>query len=474
MSAVYLAKQAHPSRKVAVKVLLPNATRGSTLHNEFLARFQQEANVIANLEHINIIPIYDYGEQDKLAYLVMPYYPAGSLGHLLDLRGILSLDEMMQFLGQAATAHDHAHAHGVIHRDLKPSNFLLHNDGRLVLADFGIARIMHGSERARSVTLTTAGTIVGTPAYMAPEMALGKQIGVYTDIYELGIVLFEMLNGDVPFKGETVFEIIDQHVEEPLPSLHRTNPAIPTTVDAVLQKATAKKGQDRYVSAQALAQAMRYALSTAQFSVTRPTPLVLPGSASLSMMNATDQTKQQPCVVMSNVSTFSIPRKQLPRPRPGLGLMLVSLCLLVALVLGVGLTGFFAANHQPEMPVVTATSPAQQAKNAVKRYYDSWNRGDYLATYNLLDPGYRTQGGHSYTDELHYSKGARKPAFFIGGMNGSSFWGVMGVGHTPDRPMPGRYRVLVSPVQPSEVLPARNGVSDVHIVSRSGRYSCVS
>src|SRR6266571_8259933 len=200
MGTVYLARQIRPSRQVAVKVLLPNAVMDHEVRTEFLARFRREADLIARLEHVNIMPIHEYGEQDGLAYLVMPYLAGGSLRDVLARQGALSLQETTRYMKQAAEALDYAHKQGVIHRDLKPSNFLLHSDGRLVLADFGIARMMQGNGNALGVTLTGTGTLLGTPEYMAPEMIRGGQVDGCTDIYELGIVLFQMLSGTVPFK----------------------------------------------------------------------------------------------------------------------------------------------------------------------------------------------------------------------------------------------------------------------------------
>ena len=142
MSVVYLAQQNRPLRHVAVKILLPDVPMGSKLHHQFLIRFRHEADIIARLEHVNIIPIFECGEEDGLAYLIMPYLSGGSLSHLLAHRGALSLQEAIIFMEQATAALNYAHAHGVIHRDLKPGNFLLSGEGRLVLADFGIARII--------------------------------------------------------------------------------------------------------------------------------------------------------------------------------------------------------------------------------------------------------------------------------------------------------------------------------------------
>lgn len=257
MGTVYLARQARPARNVAVKVLSPNLAMDSQIYDEFLARFRREADVIAKLEHVNIMPIYEYGEQDGLAYLVMPYLTGGSLREVLARHGALPLDEVVAYIDQAASALTYAHAQGVIHRDLKPANFLLHADGRLVLADFGIARIME--ERSPGATLTKTGSTLGTPEYMAPEMVRGQTADYRADIYELGIVLFEMLCGHVPFTGNTFYAVMIKHIQEPLPLLHQINPAISPEVDAVVQKAAAKEPEERYPTVREMAQALRNA-----------------------------------------------------------------------------------------------------------------------------------------------------------------------------------------------------------------------
>jgi serine/threonine-protein kinase len=257
MGIVYLARQARPARNVAVKVLSPNLAMDSQIYHEFLARFRREADVIAKLEHVNIMPIYEYGEQDGLAYLVMPYLTGGSLRDVLAKRGALPLEEVVAYIDQAASALDYAHAQGVIHRDLKPANFLLHADGRLVLADFGIARIME--ERSPGATLTKTGSVLGTPEYMAPEMARGQTADYRADIYELGILLFEMLCGHVPFTGNTFYAVMIKHIQEPLPLLHQINPTISPEIDAVVQKAVAKEPEERYPTVREMAQALRNA-----------------------------------------------------------------------------------------------------------------------------------------------------------------------------------------------------------------------
>ena len=235
MGVVYLARQVRPARYVAVKVLLPNLIADSNVYREFLARFQREADVIARLEHVNIMPIYEYGEQDGMAYLIMPYLPGGSLRDRLTQQPMLPLHDTVNYISQAASALDYAHAQGVIHRDLKPGNFLLHNDGRLVLADFGIARIMQESTNTSISTLTNTGMMLGTPEYMAPEMFTGNLVDYRSDIYALGIILYQLLSGQVPFKGSTLYTIATKHLQDAPPPLRAIQPALPFAIDNVIQ-----------------------------------------------------------------------------------------------------------------------------------------------------------------------------------------------------------------------------------------------
>src|SRR5690349_17883296 len=160
MGAVYLAQQSRPRRTVAVKVLLPELFTNPSGYSEFLARFRREADAIATLDHINIMPIYEYGEQDRMAFLVMPYVTGGTLRDVVAKRGKLPLSEATTIIEQVAAALDYAHQHGIIHRDLKPGNILFHADGRLLLTDFGIAKVLGEPAKANVAamqTLTAAG-----------------------------------------------------------------------------------------------------------------------------------------------------------------------------------------------------------------------------------------------------------------------------------------------------------------------------
>jgi serine/threonine-protein kinase len=270
MSAVYLAQQERPRRLVAVKVLRPQLLADARQWPLFLARFRREADATAALDHANIVPIYEFGEQDDLAYLVMPYLPDGSLADLLARQGPLPIPQALGYVDQIASALDYAHQHGIIHRDVKPSNLLLHPDGRLLLADFGIARpldqrdlpdIALASDASDGASddagLTVGGVTLGTPDYMAPEQIRGERVGPAADIYALGIVSYATLTGRSPFGGGPTAQILGRQLNDPPPPLRYARPDAPARLEEVIFWALAKDASDRPPSAGAFAQAMR-------------------------------------------------------------------------------------------------------------------------------------------------------------------------------------------------------------------------
>jgi serine/threonine protein kinase len=296
MGAVYLAQQSRPRRVVAMKVLMPGLLAETDVRAEFLARFRREADAIAALDHINIMPIYAYGEQEELAFLVMPYVTGGTLREALEKRGRLPLNEVVPIIEQAAAALDYAHERGIIHRDLKPGNILFHADGRVVLADFGLAKILNEvTEREDTSSVTSMGAVIGTPEYFSPEQSTGNAVDRRTDVYSLGIVLFQMLSGRVPFTGSTALAIAVKHTVEDPPPLTQLNPSIPRSVEAVVMKAMAKKPEQRYASAGELARALRSAA---------PYDLI---SQSLSTGSAVPAERITPVTLMSNDTILEIP-----------------------------------------------------------------------------------------------------------------------------------------------------------------------
>src|SRR5664279_2665449 len=209
MAEVFRATDTKLARTVAVKVIL--ATHAVEGH--FLERFLREARMVASLEHPNILPVYDFGEESGVPFLVMPYLPGGSLRDRLKA-GPVPLAVASSWIVQLSDALDAAHAAGVLHRDVKPANVLLGKDDRLFLADFGIAKLLESQ-----TGLTATGVVVGTPIYMAPEQAQGHPASPATDRYALAVVAFEILAGRPPFEGDSVLSLMHQHVATPPPML---------------------------------------------------------------------------------------------------------------------------------------------------------------------------------------------------------------------------------------------------------------
>ena len=265
MGAVYLAQQSRPRRTVAVKVLLPDHVMEQHSRDKFLMRFRREADAIAALDHVNIMPIYEYGEQADIAYLVMPYVNGGTLRAILEKRGKLPPKEVLNIVEQVAAGLDSAHAKGIVHRDLKPGNILFHADGRVLIADFGLAKVLKEVTEYESNGhfMTSTGTIVGTPEYLSPEQGTGAPLDHRTDVYSLGVVIYHMLAGHVPFSGTSPVSVAIKHALEKPVSLQKVDPSISAAVDAVVMKSLAKSPDERYPSAGALAQALHDAITTA-------------------------------------------------------------------------------------------------------------------------------------------------------------------------------------------------------------------
>jgi serine/threonine protein kinase/formylglycine-generating enzyme required for sulfatase activity len=242
MSTVYKAYQSSLERYVAVKVLLHD-------HDpQFAARFKREARAIAQLQHHNILPVYDYGEQGNVLFLALQYIEDGTtLGDKLGTP--MQPAEGLRLISHVLRALDYAHARGIIHRDIKPANVLMPSSDWPMLADFGIAKLMNDNQQR----LTVPGLIVGTAAYMAPEQATGQAIDARTDIYASGVMLYEMLTGQVPFDADTPMGVLTKHVYEPPPPPRAINPDLPTPVEAAILRAVEKDPNARYQSAAAMA-----------------------------------------------------------------------------------------------------------------------------------------------------------------------------------------------------------------------------
>ncbi|MBN1995392.1 MAG: protein kinase [Anaerolineae bacterium] len=244
MGAVYRVQDTQLNRVAALKVLAPHLA----WDQKFVQRFSREAQLAASLQHPNIITIFDVNQEDDRHYIAMEFVGGRTLDKVTQTQGLPALPQISVWLNQIAAALDHAHAHRMVHRDVKPANIILRNDGRIVLTDFGIA--WHRD----STRITTEQGSVGTPFYASPEQIKGQEPTVQSDIYSLGVVIYELLAGQPPFVGDTM-AVLYAHVHEPLPSIRAARPDVPKAVEKVLAQALAKDPATRFASAGALARA---------------------------------------------------------------------------------------------------------------------------------------------------------------------------------------------------------------------------
>ncbi len=241
MSTVYKAYHAALDRYVALKVLHP-VFKGD---QDFMARFQREARIVARLEHPHIVPVYDYSEHEGTPFLVMRYVEGRTLKAVLTEQGALPLERVGEILSPVCEALQYAHAHGVLHRDIKPSNILLSREGKVYVTDFGLAKMVQSGDSTIS-----QDRMIGTPQYISPEQAKGEKLDHRTDLYSLGVILFEMVTGRVPYTADTPFAVVHDHIFSPLPLPSTLNPEVPAAVEQVVLKALAKVPDDRFADAE--------------------------------------------------------------------------------------------------------------------------------------------------------------------------------------------------------------------------------
>ncbi|MDQ6420826.1 Stk1 family PASTA domain-containing Ser/Thr kinase [Paenibacillus sp. LHD-117] len=239
MALVYKAHDVLLNRKVAVKVLRQQFVGDE----EFIRRFRREAQSAAALSHPNVVSIYDVGQEDDIHYIVMEYVEGNNLNEIIQERAPLQTDEAIRIAVQICDALDHAHQNHIIHRDIKPHNILIGNNGRVKVTDFGIARAVTSS------TITQTGSVVGSVHYFSPEHAKGINTGEKSDLYSLGIVLYQMLTAKLPFLGESPISVALKHLQEPFEEPRVVNPHIPQSVENVILKAMRKNPAERYGSA---------------------------------------------------------------------------------------------------------------------------------------------------------------------------------------------------------------------------------
>lgn len=277
MSTVYKAYHAALDRYVALKVLHP-MFKGD---RSFLERFQREARIVARLEHPHIVPVYDFSEHEGVPYLVMRYVEGRTLKALMNEEGAVPLGRIVEILRPVCDALAYAHALGVLHRDIKPSNVLLSQQGKVFVTDYGLAKMVQTGDSTIS-----QDRMIGTPQYISPEQAKGETVDARTDLYSLGVVLFELVTGRVPYMADTPFAIVHDHIFSPLPLPSQVDPTVPQEIEQVILKSLAKSAEDRYQSADEFfgaleAAAQSLGVQPALLSPRRPAaPDVVPPSSS--------------------------------------------------------------------------------------------------------------------------------------------------------------------------------------------------
>jgi serine/threonine protein kinase len=295
MATVYKAQHVELNRLVALKVMHQALQEDPS----FITRFQREAQIVSGLEHPHIVPIYDYQQHEGQPYLVMKLIEGETLKSRMN-RGALSLDEILEVMTAVGSALTYAHKKGVLHRDIKPSNIVLDKENIPYVTDFGLARIA-----ALGESTISADMLLGTPQYISPEQARGaRNLDGRADIYSLGVVLYELIVGRVPFTGDTPYSIIHDHIYTPLPLPSAANPEIPRAVEAVLLKALAKDPDDRYATADDCINDFRRAVQTSHLTTLNPDRASV---ASVSLARMRDAAEdQQPT-----------PHRVIPSPRAG-------------------------------------------------------------------------------------------------------------------------------------------------------------
>jgi hypothetical protein len=351
MGAVYRARQIATGRQVAIKLLRSRAPDAATLD-----AFRREAELVAGLEHPHILPVYDFGEEAGIPYLVMRYLP-GSLADRLRA-GPVSLDNAVRWLSRLADALDFAHQKGIVHKDVKPSNALLDDAGQVYLTDFGIAGAMQA---------VGDGIPLGSAAYMSPEQCRGEAVDARADVYALTIMLFEMLTGQKPYTAETALGIMARQIHDPIPAPRTLNPTIPPAVEALILQGMAKDAAKRPASAAKFARLLVEAAAAPA-----PPPVILPEPAAA---------------------------------KPGrsrlwwglIGFLLLASCLAIALVLTSG--GIWLATAATATPLPTATRPPRPATpTAIAPPPGELLRDNFTVTTSGFATGSDADGGVAYQD----------------------------------------------------------------------------
>ncbi len=352
MAEVYKAYQASLDRFVAIKLLHPFLADDP----EFKDRFEREARNVARLRHPNIVQVYDfdYDSESESYFMVMELIDGQTLKDRLTAMGDerIPIPEVLRIMRGSVEALAYAHARGMIHRDVKPANLMLDSDGRVVLTDFGIAKIVTG------IQFTASGGMVGTPAYMAPEQGLGDAGDERSDLYSLGVILFQLITGKLPYDADTPLAVILKHLNEPIPSVRALEPYVPTDVETIIVKAMDKDPDLRYQSADEMLAAVNAAAGITVLSDTKPMSAISTGAASSRNDDTATSATTSTNPTLSTSTAIRMPR------RPSLagfgGIALLSVITLFGLMtLATGKIPIFGIAIRPtETPTATATTTA--------------------------------------------------------------------------------------------------------------------
>ena len=297
MGIVYKARDPLIDRVVAIKTI--NLGLALDEKEEYEGRFYQEAKAAGRLNHPNIVTIYDVGKSGDVAYIAMEFLQGRELRDIMNDGGLLPVDQVLDIVAQVAQGLAYAHEHGIVHRDVKPSNIMVVRDGHAKITDFGIARM------ASSAVRTQTGMVLGSPKYMSPEQVMGKEIDQRSDIFSLGVMLYEMLTGQAPFNGENVNAIMYQTLNAVPAPPNTLNPAVPEMINFILAKALAKKVEDRYQNAMDFAVDLRACRDTLprsgkQINVSPPGgERKLPDAIDISGRRHMDEEEAKPAVALS-------------------------------------------------------------------------------------------------------------------------------------------------------------------------------
>ncbi len=256
MGVVYEGLDPRLNRPVAIKTILKGHLMDETMAVEYTERFQREAQAVGRLAHPHIVTLHDFGEEGEVAYIVMEFIRGRELASHFDAGDYFDLPTAVRIMGELLDALAYAHAHGIVHRDIKPANVMIDEEGHVKLTDFGVARVSDGN-----TDRTQPGTMVGTPSYMSPEQILGLAVGSRTDLFAAGVVLYQFLAHDKPFKGSGPWDVQRKIVNDAATPPSKLNPTAPRVFDAVVAKALAKQPEQRYADAASMAAELRAALA---------------------------------------------------------------------------------------------------------------------------------------------------------------------------------------------------------------------